>query len=61
MFYFSLAEKLGMPVGFMLKSMSSLELAEWVAYNRVIKAEYDNDRQQARQEAEVDRRAREKR
>jgi len=61
MFYFSLAEKLGMSVEVMLNSMSSLELAEWVAYNRIIKAEYDNDRQQARQEAEVDRRAREKR
>ena len=50
-----------MSVEVMLNSMSSLELAEWVAYNRIIKAEYDNDRQQARQEAEVDRRAREKR
>ena len=60
MFYFSLAEKLGMPVGVMLKSMSSLELAEWVAYNRIVRTEYDNDRQQARQEAEVERRAHEK-
>ena len=53
MFYFSLAETLGMPVSEMLQRMSSKELAEWMAYNRVRAAEYEQDAQQARQEAKV--------
>lgn len=32
MFYFALAEKLHMPVGEMLRRMSSRELQEWRAY-----------------------------
>ncbi len=53
MFYFSLAESLGMPVGEMLQRMSSKELAEWMAFNRVRAAEYEQDAQRVRQEADV--------
>ena len=34
-FYFGLAEKLGMTVKEMLRSMSSTELTEWMAYFKV--------------------------
>jgi hypothetical protein len=53
MFYFSLAESLGMPVGEMLQRMTSLELAEWMAYNRVRAAEYAQESQRVKQEANV--------
>jgi len=42
MFYFQLAEKLGMPVGWLLKNISSKEIAEWKAYYD-IKAEAEKD------------------
>jgi len=35
MFYFSLAEKLGLPVGEMLRRMDSSELAEWRAFYEI--------------------------
>ncbi len=53
MFYFSLAETLGMPVGEMLQRMSSKELTEWMAFNRVRSVEHGNERQQAEQEIRV--------
>jgi hypothetical protein len=35
MFYFHLAEKLGMPVGEMLLRMDSQEITEWIAYFQI--------------------------
>lgn len=32
-FYFFLAEKLGMPVGVMLRNMTSMEITEWMAFH----------------------------
>jgi hypothetical protein len=42
-----------MPVGEMLQRMSSKELAEWMAYNRVRAAEYEQESQRVKQEAHV--------
>ncbi len=53
MFYFSLAEALGMTVGGMLSQMSSKELAEWMAFNRIRATEHDNESQRLKQEANV--------
>jgi hypothetical protein len=55
MFYFSLAEALGMSVADMLSRMSSKELSEWMAYNRVRKVEYENEAQRIKQESKVGR------
>ena len=35
MFYFSLAEKLGMTVAKLLSEIDSVELAEWAAYYKI--------------------------
>lgn len=42
-----------MPVGEMLKRMSSCELSEWMAYNRVRATEYKNEKQMHEQESNV--------
>jgi len=42
-----------MTVDYLLRNMSSREMAEWIAYNRVQIAEYENERQRSKQEASV--------
>jgi len=53
MFYFRLARELGMTVGHLLASMSSLEVSEWMAFFRVENDERDKAERVAKAKAKL--------
>ena len=57
LFYFRLARELGMPVGIMLKSMTSHEIGEWHAFFRYEAREQERARKRAQLDAQVRARA----